>query len=86
MHIIVLDDDGAGVFASKTNLSISEAGRTDLYTVRLASQPKGTVIVTLTADPAAKIQVGDVKQMNELPHRESEGEQQRPYRSGRPPA
>ncbi len=45
-----LDDDGAAVSISTTNLSISEAGTADSYTVVLDSQPPTDVTITLSAD------------------------------------
>jgi predicted outer membrane repeat protein len=45
----VADDDAAGVDASKTALTLAEAGADDTYTLVLTSEPTATVTVALAA-------------------------------------
>lgn len=56
-QVRVLDDDTQGVYASKSQLVVSEDGLTDSYTLRLSSQPTGIVIIVLSSDPPNQLMV-----------------------------
>ena len=49
----VNDNDTRGVSISMSGVTVSEAGGTDSYTVKLDSQPTGNVTVTMTSNNAA---------------------------------
>ncbi|GDY11708.1 hypothetical protein LBMAG53_05860 [Planctomycetota bacterium] len=48
--LVNIDNDAAGVVLSTTAVSVTEGGAGSTYTVRLASQPTGTVTVLATSD------------------------------------
>lgn len=51
--VVIFDDDGIGVVISPTTVSVSEDGVTDSYTVVLASEPQGTVVIDLDPEEPA---------------------------------
>ena len=51
--VLLTDDDTRGVTLSKDSLALVEAGGTGSYTVRLDSQPTGTVTVRVTSGDTA---------------------------------
>ena len=50
VSVMLTDDDAKGVTVSKTSMTIAEDGGTDTYTVKLNSQPTGTVTVAVASD------------------------------------
>jgi hypothetical protein len=53
--LTITDDDVAGVTIDPVELTISEAGQTDSYTVVLNTQPTANVTVTLTPDAQVRV-------------------------------
>jgi hypothetical protein len=47
VDVVNIDDDDAGIVVSKTSVSTSENGSSDQFSVRLSSQPTGTVVLAL---------------------------------------
>lgn len=55
MRVLVIDDDVLGLLPSKYNLTVAEGGLTDMYTLRLTSEPQGLVFITISSDPPDQI-------------------------------
>lgn len=59
VNVDVYDDDKASVLLSRSDLSVTEGGNNDTYTVRLASEPAAAVTITLDVLPGTRAgQVG----------------------------
>jgi hypothetical protein len=55
MRVLVIDDDVLGLLPSKFNLTVAEGGLSDMYTLRLTSEPQGLVFVTIRSEPPGQL-------------------------------
>ncbi|MDP6976557.1 MAG: hypothetical protein QF575_08335, partial [Acidimicrobiales bacterium] len=57
VSVTAVDDDTVGFTLSTTTASVTEAGSTDTFTVRLNTQPTGTVVLTVASDDTGEATV-----------------------------
>ncbi|KAK3276675.1 hypothetical protein CYMTET_15273 [Cymbomonas tetramitiformis] len=57
MTVIIEDDDGVDIILSRVNITVSEGGSDEFYTISLGSEPSGRVHIAITSEPAGQVYV-----------------------------